>query len=84
MAGFGCQVLAYDPYPATEVRDHGARYVDLPELLERSDIISLHCLLTPDTHHLVDRDAVARMKPRVMLINTSRGALVDTPAVTRG
>jgi D-lactate dehydrogenase len=58
----------------------GARYVDLPELLADSDIISLHCPLTPQTHHLIDDAALARMKRGAMLINTSRGAVVDARA----
>jgi D-lactate dehydrogenase len=80
MAGFGCRLLAHDPYPSDEVRSL-ATYVSLEELLEASDIISLHAPLTPDTHHLVDRAAIARMKRGVTIVNTSRGALVDTEAV---
>jgi D-lactate dehydrogenase len=56
----------------------------LPELFRRSDIISLHCPLTPETYHLVDEKAIAQMKPGVVLINTSRGALIDTTAVVQG
>ena len=81
MAGFGCQVLAYDPYPNDACRDTGAVYVDLAELFAHSQIISLHCPLTPETQHLIDAEAIAAMPDGVMLINTSRGALVDTPAV---
>jgi D-lactate dehydrogenase len=84
MRGFGCEVLAYDPHPNDEVRDLGAVYVDFDELLRRSDIVSLHCPLTPATYHLIDPDAVDQMKPGAMLINTSRGALVDTVAVIGG
>ncbi|ADI14619.1 2-hydroxyacid dehydrogenase [Truepera radiovictrix] len=80
-AGFGCEVLAYDPYPNPEAR---ARYVPLPELLGAADIVSLHCPLTPETYHLIGKEAVAQMKPGAMLINTSRGALVDTRAVIHG
>lgn len=76
--GFGCQVLAHDPYP---VADLPASYVPLPELFERAKIVSLHCPLTPDTHHLINAEALARMRPGALLINTSRGALVDTVAV---
>lgn len=76
--GFGCEVLAYDPYPTEQCR---AAYVDLDELLGRSDIVSLHCPLTPDTHHLINEKSLTRMKPESMLINTSRGALIDTLAV---
>lgn len=83
MFGLGCDVLAYDPYPDDEVGTI-ARYVDLEELYRASDIISLHCPLTPDTDHLVDDDAIAQMKMGVMLINTSRGRLVDTRAVIDG
>lgn len=79
MAGFGCTVLASDPARNDELAGV-AQYVDLPELLESSDIISLHCPLTPETHHLIDASALGRMRPGVMLINTSRGALVDTAA----
>jgi len=81
MAGFGCHLLAYDPYPNDEVRSLGATYVPLEELFAESDIIALHAPLTPETYHLVDRDAIARMKPGVMIVNTSRGALIDTEAV---
>jgi D-lactate dehydrogenase len=83
-AGFGCRVLAHDPYPNEEVEGLGARYVEMEEMLGEADIIALHLPLTPDTHHLIDGDAVARMKEGVMLINTSRGGLVDTRAVIEG
>jgi D-lactate dehydrogenase len=83
-AGFGCRVLAHDPYPNEEVEGLGARYVEMGEMLAEADIIALHLPLTPETHHLIDRDAVARMKEGVMLINTSRGGLVDTRAVIEG
>lgn len=81
MKGFGCRLLAYDPYPNQECRDMGVEYVDLPSLYTQSDIISLHCPLTPETYHIIDERALAQIKPGVMLINTSRGALVDTAAV---
>jgi len=81
MKGFGCRLLAYDLYPSQEARDLGVEYVDLSDLYARSDIISLHCPLTPDTYHIIDEKALAQVKPGVMLINTSRGALVDTAAV---
>lgn len=84
MRGFGCEIVAHDPYPSNEMRALGARYAELPELFATSDIISLHCPLTPDTRHLIDDEAVAQMKPGVMLINTSRGAVVNTRAVIRG
>lgn len=84
LTGFGCTILGYDPYPSEEARALGLEYVELEELFKRSDIISLHCPLTPQTHHLIDEKAIALMKEGVMLINTSRGGLVDTRAVIRG
>ncbi len=84
LRGFGCKVLAFDVRPHEELVDLGVEYVTLDALVERSDIITLHCPLTPRTHHMIDHDAVGRMKPGVMLINTSRGALVNTPAVIEG
>ena len=85
MRGLGCSVLTYDPYPdETLANEEGIEYVTLPELLAQSDIISLHCPLTEESHHLIDAEAVARMRENVMLINTSRGALVDTPVVIKG
>lgn len=81
LRGFGCEVLAFDPRPDPEVEAFGARYVPLDELLRRSGIVTLHCPLTPGTRHLIDSAAIATMKPGVMLVNTSRGALVDTRAV---
>jgi D-lactate dehydrogenase len=84
LLGFGCEVLASDPAPDPDLEALGLRYVDRGELLGRADIITLQCPLTPETHHLIDDDAIARMKPGVMLVNTSRGAVVDTRAVIRG
>ena len=85
MRGFDCTVIAHDPFPdAAALAAVGGTYVDWPALLERSDIISLHCPLTPDTHHLVDAAAIARMKHDVMLINTSRGGVVDSRALIDG
>lgn len=84
LQGFGCHILAYDRYPNSEFAATGAKYVDLPELLARSDIITLHCPLTPDTHHLINEKAIDSMKAGVMLVNTSRGALIDTKAAIKG
>ena len=81
MRGFDCEVLAMDPFQNPECLALGVRYVTLDELLARSDIISLHCPLTPENHHIINAAALARMKDGAMLINTSRGALVDTLAV---
>lgn len=78
--GMGCTVLGYDPYPSPAFDAFGST-VALELLLARSDIVSLHCPLTPDTHHLINAASLARMKPGAMLVNTSRGGLVDTHAV---
>jgi len=82
MRGFGCNVLAHDPYPNPECIAAGAHYVTLPELLVSSDII-MHCPLTPQTQHLIDDNAIKLMKHGVMLLNISRGAVIDTRAVIR-
>jgi D-lactate dehydrogenase len=85
MHGFGCSLLGYDKFPNPKFEGIGAAsYVDLPELLAKSDVISLHCPLTPENHYLIGAGAIAQMKPGVMLINTSRGGLVDTEAVIAG
>lgn len=84
LRGFGCTVLAYDVAPNPTCVAMGVSYVDMATLLAGSDIVTLHCPLTPATHHLIDDAALARMKPGAMLINTSRGALVDTRAVIGG
>ncbi|MDY7561473.1 2-hydroxyacid dehydrogenase [Pseudomonas sp. 10B1] len=81
MAGFGCTLLAYDPYPNPVVMALGARYLSLPELLGQAQIISLHCPLTPQSKHLINSATLAQVQPGAMLINTGRGALVDTPAL---
>ncbi len=81
MRGFGCQILAYDVRENPTCLELGARYVALPELLGQSDIVSLHCPLLPATHHLINPDTLAQLKPGAMLINTSRGGLIDTRAV---
>ena len=81
MAGFGCRILASDPLPNPEVLAVGGRYVPLEELLATADIVALHAPLTKETHHLIGREALARMRRGVMLVNTSRGGLVDTEAV---
>ena len=79
--GFGMKILAYDKFPNP---DAGLDYVDLPELFAQADIISLHCPLTEETHHLINVDTIAMMKKGVTIINTSRGALVDTEALING
>ncbi len=81
LKGFGCELLCYDPSPCQAALDLGASYVDLNTLFSQADIISLHCPLTPDTQHIIDAQALTRMKSGVMLINTSRGGLIDTQAI---
>jgi D-lactate dehydrogenase len=76
--GFGMEVLAYDPYPAD---DSDIKYVGLDELLEKSDVVSLHCPLTPDTRHMINSNSLNKLKPHAIIINTSRGALIDTSAL---
>jgi len=82
LRGFGMKVIAYDARPKHGVEEqYGFTYVSLDELYSRSDIISLHCPLTPDTHHIVNAKSIKKMKREAMIINTSRGALVDTGAL---
>ena len=78
--GFGMQVLAYDKFPS----DNGLNYVELEQLFRQSDIISLYCPLTEETHHIINDDSVEIMKPGVIIVNTSRGGLVDTESLING
>lgn len=85
LGGFGCRVLAFDKYPDEEIgRLKHVEYTDMLTLEHESDIISLHTPLTPETHYLINDASIANMKDGVMLINTSRGALVDTKALIAG
>lgn len=84
LLGFGCRILASDRSADPALVARGVEYVALEELFRRSDIISLHAPLTPQTHHMVNDAAVAMMKPGVMIVNTSRGGLVDTQSLLRG
>lgn len=79
-SGFSCNVLAYDTRPTPALECNGLRYVTMGELLSKSDIVTLHCPLTPETYHLIGAAAVRQMKRGFMLINTSRGALVNSVA----
>lgn len=79
--GFQMQVLAYDPYP---VKGLEAEYVSIEELMSRSDVISLHCPLTQETRHIINKETIAMMKDGVYLVNTSRGGLIDTEALIEG
>jgi D-lactate dehydrogenase len=80
MTGFGCEVLAYDVAPNPDCVKTGVSYVPLDELFARSHAISLHCPLMPQTHHIIDEKSLARMRDGVFIVNTSRGALIDTEA----
>ena len=79
--GFGMNVVAYDAYPGEE---DGFRYVSLDELFRESDVISLHCPLTEETHHLISEDSISKMKKGVAIVNTSRGGLIDSEALLEG
>lgn len=81
LKGFGCRVLAYDIVENAELVKNHVKYCSLDELLKSSDIISLHCPLLPSTKHIINKKTLSKMKPGVMLINTSRGGLLDTVAV---
>jgi D-lactate dehydrogenase len=80
LAGMGCRVLGFDPFENDAFKKFGT-YVAFPELLRESHIISLHCPLTPESYHLINSETLAQMRPGVMLLNTSRGALIDTQEV---
>jgi D-lactate dehydrogenase len=84
LKGFGCRVLGFDVQTDKECRETGVEYASLDDLLRQSDIISLHCPLTPQTQHLINKEAISKMKRGVMLINTSRGALADSKALIEG
>ncbi|WVD61327.1 2-hydroxyacid dehydrogenase [Orbus mooreae] len=80
LKGFGMSILAYDPYPSKVAEELGATYVDLNELYSKSDVITLHCPMTPENYHLLNAQSFSQMKDGVMIINTSRGALLDSAA----
>lgn len=84
MRALGCQVLAYDIQKNTQLEEAGVRYASLKELFTESHIISLHCPLNEHTRYMINEDTIGQMKKGVMLINTSRGALIDTKAVING
>ena len=81
---FRCEVLAVDPYPDPDLIDLGVTYTDLDTALANSDLVTLNCPLTERTHHVIDAATIATMRPGVMLVNTGRGALIDTSAVVAG
>jgi D-lactate dehydrogenase len=82
--GFGCRLLGYDVSQNPDCQTLGMEYVSLRELLGTSDIVSLHCPLIPETYHLINAETVEQMKQGTILINTSRGQLINTKAVTKG
>ena len=84
ISGFGCRVLAYDKFPNKELEAKGVKYVSLQTIYAESDIISLHCPLTYETYHIINEYAIRAMKRNVMIVNTSRGPLIDTAAVIEG
>ena len=82
LRGFGMKVLAYDPYPSPDwAKSRGVEYTDLNTLASESAVVSLHAPLTPETHHIIRRETLALMRPGVILINVSRGGLIDTKAL---
>ena len=82
--GFGCKILAYDRFPDKELESNGVIYTGMQELLSQSDIVTLHCPLNPETHYIINEEAIRDMKHGAMIINTSRGGLIDTVAVIEG
>ena len=83
MLGLGCQVIAYDVNPQEALKKAGVTYLSLEKLYQKADIISLHCPLMPETKHIINDESISKMKNHVMIINTSRGALIDTEAVIK-
>lgn len=84
MQGIGCKVIAFDPSPNQALIAKGVDYLPLADIWPQADIISLHCPLNPSTQHLINAQTIAQLKNGVMLINTGRGGLIDTPAVVTG
>ena len=84
LSGFGCRRIAYDPFRNQEVEQAGVPYVTLDEMWRRADVISLHAPLTDDNYHMIDQEAISRMKDGVMIINTARGGLIDSQALICG
>ncbi|NLB03160.1 MAG: 2-hydroxyacid dehydrogenase [Bacteroidales bacterium] len=80
MLGLGCEVIAFDKFPNPELQDLKVKYLPLEDVFKQSEIISLHCPLTPETKHIINNNSLNMMKKGVMIINTSRGKLIDTDA----
>jgi D-lactate dehydrogenase len=84
LTGFGCRILCCDPAQSDDVVAMGHQYVSLEQLIKESDVISLHCPLNADSQHMIDHAAIQNMKDKVMIINTSRGGLLNTQAIVSG
>ena len=84
LQGFGCELLGYDPYPNPACTDLGLRYTELDELFASADVVTLHCPLTIETTHLINRHTISLMQPGGIIVNTSRGGLIDTRSLIHG
>lgn len=84
LSGFGCKLVAYDVYENEEVKKSGVPYVTLDEMWQQADVITLHAPLTKENHHMINEEAIAKMKDGVMIVNTARGGLIDSEALIRG
>lgn len=84
LSGFGCRLIAHDLYESKEVLEAGVPYVTLDEMWKQADVVTLHTPLTDDNYHMIGKDAIAKMKDGVMIINTARGGLIDSEALIQG
>lgn len=84
LSGFGCRLIAYDLYECEEVKAAGVPYVSLEEMWQQADVITLHAPLTDENYHMIDQEAISKMKDGVMIVNTARGGLIDTQALIAG
>ena len=84
LSGFGCKLIAYDVYENEEVKNSGVTYVTLDEMWKQADVITLHAPLTEDNHHMINKEAISKMKDGVMIVNTARGGLIDSEALISG
>lgn len=84
LSGFGCKLVAYDVHENEEVKKSGVPYVTLDEMWQQADVITLHAPLTKENHHMINKEAIAKMKDGVMIVNTARGGLIDSEALIRG
>ena len=84
LSGFGCRIIAHDPFPSEEMKQMGVEYVSLESLYAQSDVITLHTFLNDSTYHMINTEAIQQMKPGVVIINCARGALIDTRALIDG